>query len=148
MSALITPQSRAFLTEQLIRQEDFKQFPYKDSKGHLTIAIGRNLETVGIRFDEALLMCRNDIAAAETAINRNVSGYDILRLTEARKCVLINMCFNMGIDDLLKFRRMIAFIEKQDYVNAAQEMLNSMWSKQVGKRAEVLAAMMESGNFP
>ncbi len=146
MATPITSQSRSFLTDQLIRQEAFKQFPCKDTNGNLTVAIGRNLDAVGVSFDEALLMCKNDIDRAEKAIINSINLYD--SLNEPRKCVLINMTFNMGINDVLKFKKMLNFLNVQDYINAAQEMLNSKWAKEVGQRAITLSNMMESGEFP
>ena len=59
--------------------------------------------------------------------------------------VLINMCFNMGIDRLLGFQRMIVAIIAERWDEAAREMLDSTWAHQVGARADRLARMMETG---
>ena len=49
--------------------------------------------------------------------------------------MLVNMAFNLGISGLKTFRLMIAAIERQDWVDAAREGLDSRWSGQVGDRA-------------
>jgi len=42
---------------------------------------------------------------------------------------------------------MIAAIQAKDYHRAAEEMRSSLWAKEVGKRAEHLAMIMETGNL-
>ena len=56
---LTTPLSTA--KKLLIHQEGLKLKPYRDIRGILTIGVGRNLETSGIRESEALNMLANDI---------------------------------------------------------------------------------------
>jgi lysozyme len=58
---------------------------------------------------------------------------------------LINMCFNLGIDELCMFNAMIKFLEIKDYTNAAKAALESKWAKQVGQRAKDVALMISLG---
>ena len=51
------------------------------------------------------------------------------------KRVLANMCFNLGITRLLKFKNFLAAMENNDWDKAAVEMLDSRWAIQVGPRA-------------
>ena len=132
------------LEEQLIRHEGYRQFPYKCSAGVLTVAIGRNLKDRGISEDEAKYMLHNDITICKQELNLL---YPIVnRLNEARHNVLINMCFNIGIVRLGKFKRMWAALEVGNYNEAARQMMDSRWATQVGKRADELAGIMEKGN--
>ena len=59
--------------------------------------------------------------------------------------VLANMAFNLGVDGLLGFRRMILAVDRGHYDQAAREMLNSKWARQVFNRAIRLAEMMAKG---
>ena len=59
------------------------------------------------------------------------------------KSILINMCFNLGVTRLGKFKKALTAIKDQDYVTAAVEMRDSLWYQQVTKRAERLARRME-----
>ena len=43
---------------------------------------------------------------------------------------------------------MLDALQERDYKRAAQEMLNSLWAKQVGTRAQELAYAMEHGEYP
>ena len=55
------------------------------------------------------------------------------------------MAFNIGVAGVLKFKKMIAAIERKDFKQAALEMDDSKWSKQVGARADRLILMMNRG---
>jgi len=55
------------------------------------------------------------------------------------------MAFNLGVDGLLSFRRMILAVDRGNYDQAAREMLNSKWTAQVFARAIRLAKMMKEG---
>ncbi|MFP5222433.1 MAG: glycoside hydrolase family protein [Acidobacteriota bacterium] len=70
------------------------------------------------------------------------------QLDEVRKMVILDMCFNMGIARLLKFKKMLGHLEQMDFDGAADEMINSEWYGQVGTRAERLVKMMRTGNWP
>jgi lysozyme len=131
------------LIKQLIRHEDLRLKPYIDTQNKTTIGIGRNLTDVGINVEEAMFLLNNDIAGCVLDLRKNLSFYD--DLNDERKNVLINMCFNLGINRLLKFKKTLALIEKGDYEDAGNEMLVSKWSEQVGYRAVELSEIMRKG---
>lgn len=130
------------IMEQLIMHEGLKLRPYKCSAGKLTIGIGRNLEDRGITKEEAIYLAKNDIQGVEQALALN---HWYATLDPIRQKVIIDMAFNMGINGLLKFKKMILAIERRDFVKAADEMLDSLWAEQVGVRAKRLAEMMRNG---
>lgn len=109
----------------------------------MTIAIGRNIEERGISKDEAKYMLHNDIEICKQELNLL---YPIVKvLNPSRYNILINMCFNIGIKRLSQFKKMWAAIEIGDFEEASGQMLDSKWSKQVGKRADELAEIMKKG---
>lgn len=55
------------------------------------------------------------------------------------------MIFNVGKPRLLGFKLMLAAVDSGDYEEAAKQMIESVWARQVGQRAVRLAAMMRSG---
>jgi lysozyme len=130
------------IMEQLIMHEGLKLRPYKCSAGKLTIGIGRNLVDRGITREEAIYLAKNDIQGIKQAL---VLNHWYATLDPIRQKVIIDMAFNIGINGLLKFEKMILAIERRDFVKAADEMLDSLWAKQVGERAKRLAEMMMEG---
>jgi lysozyme len=92
------------LREMLIRHEGLRLKPYRDTGNKLTIGIGRNLEEVGITREEALLLLDNDIARVGREVERAFPWFS--RLNPARKDVVLNMVFNLGLSRFRRFRKM------------------------------------------
>lgn len=139
----------AKLQAMLIEEEGLKLLPYRDTTGHLTIGIGRNLDDVGISPKEALYLSNNDVARAIALLDEYISWWD--KLDDVRQRVLVDMVFNMGWRSadgqhgLSTFRNTLALIQAGNYAEAADGMLKSRWALQVGDRARRLAGMMRSG---
>ena len=131
------------LSQELERDEDYRRFPYRDAYGNVTIGVGRNLTAKGVSHNEALLLLKNDIIDTLNELDRFIPWWR--QLDEVRQRVLANMCFNLGIERLLTFKRMIAALKSFDYETAAEEMADSGWDKEVGQRAVRLVAMMRAG---
>lgn len=125
----------------LIRHESLRLKPYRCPAGKLTIGVGRNIEDRGITTEEALYLMRNDIAACR----RERPALNVPPLSSAREGVLLNMLFNLGLPRVLGFARMLQALRVGNYHEAADEMLDSKWARQVGKRAEELAKIMREG---
>ena len=108
--------------------------------------MGRNLDDNGISKQEALFLFKNDVALAEKSCRQAFDFFD--ELDEQRQFVLINMCFNMGINRLKGFKKMIQAIKKRQFSLAAEEMLSSCWAAQVKNRAKKLALLMKGEEKP
>ena len=134
---------RQTLIKELKRDEGVRTHPYKCSAGKLTIGVGRNIEDNGLSESEIEYLLENDIRSCVSDLKGNFSFYN--NLDGTRKRVLINMCFNLGITRLLKFKKFIRALEDGDYETASVEMMDSLWAKQVGPRAERLRDLMKYG---
>lgn len=130
------------LRAMLIEHEGLRLKPYRDSVGKITIGVGRNLDNVGISVAEAMLLLSNDIDHA----TQEASEYSWFKsLSTNRQDVVICMIFNLGRDGFDKFQKMIKAMINGSFDKAADEMLDSKWAEQVGKRAYDLAQMMRNG---
>ena len=127
------------------RFEGLRLKPYLCPAGKLTIGYGHNIEDNGITEEIAVKLLDTDLANAEREVRAKFSSY--AKLNEARQFVLVDMCFNIGINRLLTFKKMFAALAKGEYHTAAREMLNSRWAVQVGNRAKTLAEIMKSGVY-
>ena len=107
-----------------------------------TIGWGRNLRSVGISREEAEVLFATDLRRAWQACLRTVPVFRYL--DPDRRGVLVNMCFNLGAARLGTFKRFLAALDRRDFNAAADEMQDSLWYRQVGKRAERLAQRMRS----
>lgn len=133
------------LTDMLVDHEGMRRKPYRCTAGKLTIGVGRNLDDRGISPDEAMYMLANDIRDSRRELSAAFSWFD--KLDEVRQAVLIDMCVNLGLSRLQGFRNTLALIGVGKYEAAAQEMLNSKWAEQVGRRAQRLSRMMATGRW-
>ena len=130
----------------LKRHEGFRAKPYTDTVGKLSIGYGRNLSDVGVSEEEALFLLLNDVTTAEHELYKSYK-WTVL-LDEPRRDVLINMMFNLGATKFGEFTRMLAALEARDFAMAATEMMDSQWATQVKGRANELAQMMITGQYP
>lgn len=122
--------------------EGFRSYPYLDSAGKVTIGYGRNIDTNGISKLEADLLFDNDLIRCRMDLIR----YDWYALQPQNvQDALLNMCFNLGINKLLGFKKMIEALIVMDYTRASIEIMDSKWALQVGIRAKDVALMMRQG---
>jgi lysozyme len=138
----------ARLERRLKQDEGYRPYPYRDSLGVWTIGYGRTVilgEKVS-RYTETI----SEVQATEwlraDAYQAIMDAYDLFpnfeELSPVRREVLANMAFNLGKTKLSKFHRMRKAIDGRKYVEAANEMKNSRWYRQVGRRADRLIFAM------
>lgn len=136
------------LKQTLIKHEAEIPHAYKDSEGYLTIGVGRLIDKRkggGITHEEAMYLLDNDIHKYMSELY--AAQPDVQTLDEVRQEVLINMAFNLGMSNLNEFKKMWAAIKLDDFSTAADEMLDSKWARQVGRRAVELSSVMRTGEF-
>lgn len=141
--------TRARLMADLKRDEGKRPKPYRDTLGHWTVGYGHNLDDGPPLSDRAMnVILEDDEAPAEAACVRALPWYEALN--DVRQAVIVNMVFNLGLEKFGEFRKMIAALEMGDWGRAADEMLDSLWARQVGKnpgqRAHRLSEEMRFGN--
>lgn len=137
------------LTRQLRGDEGVRSTVYKDHLGFDTIGVGRLVDPrkpgAGLRGHEIDYLLRNDIDERIDELTRRLPWWQ--DLDDARKGVLLNMSFQMGVDGLLGFKNTLAMVKAGDYEGAARGMLNSLWAKQTPERAQRLSEQMRTGQW-
>ena len=133
------------LEDQLIDHEGLELKPYRCTADKLTIGVGRNIEERGITEDEARYLLQTDIIIVEDELLERKP--EVAGLDSVRQRVLVDMGFNLGLPTLMKFQNMWEAIEDEDWEEAAEQMLDSRWAKQVGRRAIRLADAMRTGEW-
>lgn len=163
----------AKLFSQLKRHEGLRLSAYKCSAGYWTIGYGRNLETNGLSTSEqfallgegyltnqevidrlkastiteeqADILFQNDLANVEENCYQAFcfSGH-----SDARRAVIINMVFQMGLKGVLNFTNTLKAFDAKNYDECADQMLDSKWFKRdTPSRAQELADQMRSGEW-
>tara|TARA_B100000809_G_scaffold205161_1_gene206793 strand:- start:319 stop:762 length:444 start_codon:yes stop_codon:yes gene_type:complete len=131
------------LREQLKVDEGVKYEIYKDHLGYPTFGIGHlvtksdpeNGEPDGTEVSEDRV---NEVFESDVATfisEAKILFPNLDDLPEVAQQVIVNMAFNMGRPRLSKFKNFIAGVNDNDWVRAAEEMMDSRWADQVGDRA-------------
>ena len=148
--------------EFIKQNEGYKKKAYRDSRKHLTVGIGFNLDQPGAKqVLEKLGIDYNKVRQGQELNDQQIKSifskdtevaimnaksfadnYD--SLPKSVKLALIDMAFNLGGAGLNKFANLKQAIESYNYQKAANEMKNSLWFKQVPQRASKLIAMVQS----
>ncbi len=135
------------LIEMIKHHEGVVAHAYKDSRGYLTIGVGRLIDKElggGLSDDEIDYLLANDLKRCQAEAETYPWFSD---LNEPRKACIIGLLFNLGKPRWDKFVKAQARLAEGAYTECAAELLNSRWAAQVGKRAEDTAAMMISGEW-
>ena len=69
---------------------------------------------------------------------------DFYELPEEAQLIIANMMFNMGYTRLSKFKGMKRGVDSRNWEEAADEMVDSRWYRQVTNRADRLVVRMRS----
>lgn len=150
---MISDQALNVLKGRLRTEEGLMTYIYDDAdgqplikgkmlRGNATFGVGRKNR---ISIPEAYILLTNDIEAVDGQLTKALSFYPLI--DDVRKTVLIDMCFNMGINSFMNFTHMIEAMRNNDFKTAAIAMMESDWAKQVGKRASFLSQIMDTGSY-
>ena len=136
------------LKDRIKTHEGFRNYVYKDSLGKRTVGYGHLcLDDENWEDDE-----QYDIEILEDCFesdfNDALKGAEDLigsiPLLPKAKEVIVEMVFQLGKGGVRKFKKMWEALAKEDYAEAANQMLDSRWHKQTKSRAESLATIMRS----
>ena len=136
------------LKDRIKTHEGFRNYVYKDSLGKRTVCYGHLcLDDENWEDDE-----QYDIEILEDCFesdfNDALKGAEDLigsiPLLPKAKEVIVEMVFQLGKGGVSKFKKMWEALAKEDYAEAANQMLDSRWHKQTKSRAESLATIIRS----
>lgn len=131
---------------QLRRDEGERLSAYEDHLGYLTIGVGILIDARkggGLLPEESEFIFQNRLKLLNAELEKRLPW--IKKLDPARRGVLVNMAFQMGVAGLLGFKNTLSLIERGEYEKASREMLGSKWAQQTPARANRLSVQMSSG---
>ena len=124
------------LVDDLKRDEGYVPYAYQDHLGYWTIGYGFLVDKdkggqIPKSIAESWLML-----AINDRWNALVSRKpEVLDYPEDVQRALGNMAYQLGVNGLLRFKKMFAALDAGDRVLAAQEAWDSTWAKQTPERA-------------
>ena len=124
------------LIDTIKRHEGFRAIPYQCSSGVWTIGYGFT----------SLTKYESDVILKIKVDNLRVDLAPVIEpLSPALQDVIINMAYNLGLNGVMRLRKMWSAIYDKDFDLAADEMKDSKWYKQVGQRGVELVEIMRKG---
>jgi len=136
---------RDLIKKRLIDFEGLELKLYFCKSNKPTIGVGRNCMDNGITEEEAMYRLNNDISTVIKKLDRHWITWRKLPITAQYVC--IDLVFNMGINTFMSFRRTRSYMELNEWEKAGDELLDSKYAEQVGRRAifnsEQLASCQE-----
>ena len=140
------------LREQLKIDEGVKYEIYKDHLGYPTFGIGHLVTDTDAEFgcDVGTSVSEQRVEEAfKKDVQIVIKDCEILypdfnELPEEVQQIIANMMFNLGRPRLSKFKGMKKGVDEKNWNTAADEMVDSRWYRQVGKRAERLVERMRN----
>ena len=128
-------------TQMLMNDEGFRASSYRDSRGILTIGYGFNLEVPWSR-DLCTVILGWHVQDKDRALS---AYYWYSPLDDVRKSVVIDVAFNVGLDGLLHFPKMIAALAAKDWNTASAQLLDSDAARLNTVRYARLADILKTG---
>ena len=136
------------LNAMLILDEGSRNYPYQCTAGKLTIGVGRNLDDVGLSQDEIEYLLANDMKRIRIELLQDPDiGPIYASLDEVRQMAIKNMCFNLGLFGLKKFKKMWKALAHKNYDEAAKQAIDSRWYRQVKSRGKRVVHIIRAGNL-
>ena len=129
------------LIEDIKFEEGYRQFPYRCTAGKLSVGYGFNLDDVGFTKDECDLILNYRIRKIQGQVKSTL--YDLDAPEEVWE-ILYHLAYQLGLNGLLKFKKMIKALYDMDYETAADEGLDSLWYKQTPNRANRLMKQLRN----
>ena len=140
------------LRKELELDEGVKYEIYNDHLGYATFGIGHLVrdsdpehgQEIGtpVTEDRVISAFDEDVQVVLSDCERLYNDFNVL--PEECQLIIANMMFNMGRPRLSKFKGMKRGVDAKDWNQAADEMVDSRWYKQVTNRADRLVERMRA----
>tara|TARA_B100000424_G_scaffold267818_1_gene261404 strand:- start:657 stop:1058 length:402 start_codon:yes stop_codon:yes gene_type:complete len=129
------------LIDSIKENEGYKSTVYTDTLGYDTIGYGFAIKDLELDEEVCDLILDKKLDKLIDVTNKK---FPFLRELPQDKCeVIFEMVYQLGLNGVSKFKKMLKALENKDYDKAAAEMLDSLWAKQTPNRALKLSNQMK-----
>ncbi len=125
------------LLEAVKLSEGFRDRVYKDTLGIDTIGYGFAIKDLVLDEDIAEMILRRKLDNLIDRVNKRFKF--VKDLPHAAQDVMYEMCYQLGVTGVSKFKKTLAYLENFEYRMASKEMLDSRWARQTPNRAKRLS---------
>ena len=120
------------LLNRIKEHEGFRSRVYKCTEGYDTIGYGFAIKDLYLSEGISELILKEKVTNLRLRMGKKICWFDEAP-REVRE-VLLEMAYQMGVSGVSKFKNALKHMKNEEWNKAADEMLLSKWSKQVGQR--------------
>ena len=128
------------LIDSIKKNEGYISTVYKDSLGIDTIGYGFAIKDLELEEDLCHVILQRKLKRLEKEVSTRFGW--LKKMPPSVKDIVLELCYQMGVTGVSKFKKTIAYLEKSEWKNASIEMLDSRWAKQTPGRAKELSSRM------
>jgi lysozyme len=125
-------------------EEGFEPKLYRCTEDKLTIGIGFNLDAIEMPERIAMMWLDHILDGIIRDLEQELWYRD---LSENRRVVILDMAYQLGINGMLRFQKMIYALRWERWGEAANELLDSRYAKQTPNRAHRNANILLTGEL-
>ena len=130
------------LLESIKKHEGFVEHVYDDSLGIPTIGYGFAIKDLVLDEDIAEEILIRKLERLKRNANSRFRWLEDMPVVVQE--VILNMCYQLGVTGVSKFRKAISAFQEGDWDEAANEMLDSLWARQTPNRATELSNIVRN----
>ena len=130
------------LLESIKHHEGFVEHVYDDSLGIPTIGYGFAIKDLVLDEDIAEEILIRKLERLKRNANSRFRWLEDMPVVVQE--VILNMCYQLGVTGVSKFRKAISALQEGDWDEAANEMLDSLWARQTPNRATELSNIVRN----
>ena len=130
------------LLESIKKHEGFVEHVYDDSLGIPTIGYGFAIKDLILDADIAEDILMRKLERLQRNANSRFRWLEDMPVVVQE--VILNMCYQLGVTGVSKFRKAISALQEGDWDEAANEMLDSLWARQTPNRAKELSNIVRN----
>ena len=128
------------LLEAVKLSEGFRDKVYKDTLGIDTIGYGFAIKDLVIDEDIAEMILRRKLDSLVDRVDKRFNFMSDMPIEV--KDVIYEMCYQLGVTGVSKFKKTLAYLENKEFKMASKEMLDSKWARQTPNRANKLSGIV------
>jgi len=134
------------LLHQIKRTEPLHCTPYRRRTGGTVIGYGRALNERGLTEDEATHLLMHDLCLIEDrlcAVRKQAE-----KLDGVRRAALVNLAHGMGLTKVYEMPPLWKALKRKRWDSAAKYVLSQCWARLHPCRAQDVAHMLRTGEWP
>ena len=125
------------LVDSIKKHEGYVGIVYKDSLGIDTIGYGFAIKDLELDEDVCEIILKRKLNTLTDIVLLKFSWFKYM--PQEIKDIVIEMCYQLGVTGVSKFKKTIAYLQNKQWEEASVEMLDSLWAKQTPNRAKEMS---------